>query len=159
MKLTTILLACVVVLGGCATPRSLVVGQSTDADVRAIAGTPTDTRVDRNGDRVYEYATGPEGYETYIVRIGADGKVKEVTQALTEDQLAKVAPGTSTRADVRDLLGQPTYENDYLGIPTWSWRFAMYGVRPGFLVVTFNPDGTVRDKIAIQDLSGDGRDQ
>lgn len=159
MKLTTVLLACIVLLGGCASPRSLVVGQSTDADVRAVAGTPTDTRVDRNGDRVYEYATGREGYATYIVRIGPDGKVKEVTQALTEDQLAKVAPGKTTREEVRDLLGRPTFEEVYLGIPSWSWRFAKDGVRPGFIVVTFNPDGTVRDKIAIVDFSGDGRDQ
>lgn len=159
MRLTAVLLACIALLGGCSSPRSLVVGQSTDAEVRAIAGTPTDTRVDRNGDRVYEYATGPEGYLTYIVRIGADGKVKEVAQVLTEDQLAKVVPGKSTRMDVRDLLGRPTFEDVYLGVPAWSWRFAMNGVRPGFIVVTFNADGTVRDKIAIADFSGDSRDQ
>jgi len=93
------------------------------------------------------------------VRFGGDGKVKAVTQVLTEEQLAKVVPGKMTKAEVRDLLGRPTFENIYLGVPAWSWRFAMYGVRPGFIVVTFNPDDTVRDKIAIVDLSGDSRDQ
>lgn len=160
MKLSAILvcLSCIGVLSGCANPRLLVVGQSTEADVRARMGNPTDTRVDRNGDRLWEYATGPEGVETHRVRIGADGKVKEVTQLLGEDQLAKVVPGKMTKAEVRDLLGRPSDETIYRTGLTWSWRFLRGGVSPGYLVVTFNPDGTVKDKIAIIDLSGDSRD-
>lgn len=160
MKLSTILvcLSCIGLLGGCANPRSLVVGQSTEADARARVGKPTDTRVDRNGDQLWEYASGPEGLETYLVRIGADGKVKEVTQLLTEDQLAKVVPGKMTKADVRDLLGRPSDEATYSVGLTWSWRFKRDGVQPGYLVVSFNPDGTVKDKIVIIDPSGDSRD-
>jgi len=157
MKLAAALmmLSFAALLGGCSAPRSLVAGQSTEADVRARAGTPTDTRVDRNGDKLWEYATGPEGVETYLVRIGTDGKVKEVTQLLTEAQLAKVVPGTMTRADVRGLLGRPSDESTYRSGLTWSWRFLRAGAQPGYLVVTFNPDGTVKDKIAIIDPSGD----
>lgn len=160
MKLSTILvcLSCIGLLGGCANPRSLVVGHSTEADVRAQVGKPTDTRVDRNGDQLWEYAGGPEGFETYLVRIGTEGKVKEVTQLLAEDQLAKVVPGKMTKADVRDLLGRPSYEETYLTGLTWSWRFLRVGVQPGYLVVTFNPDSTVKDKIVIIDMSGDSRE-
>lgn len=150
-----VLLSCIGLIGGCANPRSLVPGQSTEADVRARAGTPTDTRVDRNGDKLWEYATGPEGLETYLVRIGADGKVKEVTQVLTEDQLDKVVPGRMTKADVRSLLGRPSDETNYRTGLTWSWRFRRSGVQPGYMVVTFNPDDTVKDKIVIIDPSGD----
>jgi len=159
LSLTLILLSCIGLIGGCSTPRSLVVGQSTEADVRARAGTPTDTRTDRNGNRVYEYATGPEGYETYIVRVGTDGKVKEVAQVLTEDRLEKVVPGKTTKAEVRDQFGRPTFEHVYHSGPTWSWRFLFGGLRPGHLVVTFNPDDTVKDRIAIVDLFGEGRDK
>ena len=157
MKLLTILicLSCIGLLAGCANPRSLVVGQSTEADVRARVGKPTDTRVDRNGDQLWEYASGPEGIETYLVRIGADGKVKEVTQLLVEDQFAKVVPGKMTKAEVRDLLGRPSDETTYRSGLTWSWRIHRGGVAPGYMVVTFNPDGTVRDKIIIIDPSGD----
>jgi outer membrane protein assembly factor BamE (lipoprotein component of BamABCDE complex) len=157
MKLSAILvcLSCIGVLGGCANPRLLVVGQSTEADVRARLGNPTDTRVDRNGDRLWDYASGPEGVETHRVRIGADGKVKEVTQLLREDQLEKVVPGKMTQADVRDLLGRPSDESTYSVGLTWSWRFKRVGVQPGYLVVSFNPDGTVKDKIVIIDPSGD----
>jgi len=81
---TLVLLSCIGLLGGCANPNSLIVGQSTRADVQARVGTPTETRVDSNGDQLWDYATGPEGIETHRVRIGADGKVKVVTQLLTE---------------------------------------------------------------------------
>lgn len=160
MKLSTIMvcLSCIGLLGGCANPRSLVVGQSTETDVCARMGPPTDIRVDRDGDRIWEYATGPEGFFTYMVRIGADGRVKEVNQILTEEQLAKVVPGKMTKADVRQLLGRPSDESTYSAGLTWSWRFARVGVQPGYMVVSFNPDGTVRDKIVIIDPSGDSRD-
>jgi hypothetical protein len=155
---TLVLLSGIGLLGGCAYPGSLVVGQSTATDARARMGTPTDTRVDRNGDQIWDYATGPEGFETYRVRIGADGKVKEVTQLLNEDQLAKIVPGTMTTSDVRELLGRPAEEMTYGAGLTWSWRFKRTGVQPGFIVVSFNPDGTVRDRIVIIDPSGDSRD-
>jgi len=152
---TLVFLSCVGLLAGCANPRFLVVGQSTITDVRARMGTPTDTRVDRNGDQLWDYATGPEGFETHRVRIGADGKVKEVTQPLTEDQFARVVPGTMAKSDVRELLGPPSDETTYGAGLTWSWRFKRIGVQPGYMVVSFNPDGTVKDKIVIIDPSGD----
>ena len=158
LSATLVLLSCIGLLAGCANPRSLVVGQSMEADARARLGSPTETRVDRNGDRLWEYATGPEGVETYVVRFGADGKVKEVTQLLTDDQLAKVVPGKTTRSEVKELLGRPADEAIYPVGMTWWWRYLRNGISPGYLVVSFNPDGTVRDRIAIIDPSGDSRD-
>ena len=152
---TPVLLSCIALFGGCASPHSLVPGQSTAADVRARMGSPTDTRMGRDGDQFLEYATGPEGFETRIVRIGADGKVKEVSQILTEEQLEKIVPGKSTKAEVRQLLGRPADETTYRTGLTWSWRFRRVGVQPGYMVVSFNPDDTVKDKIVIIDPSGD----
>lgn len=160
MKLSTMLImaSCIGLLAGCMNPRALVPGQSTEADVSARMGKPTDTSVDRNGDRLWEYATGPMGHETYLVRIGADGRVKDVTQLLTEEQLAKVVPGKTRKSEVRSLLGRPSEENLLPVGLTWSWFFYRDGVQPGWLVVSFNPDDTVRDKIAIVETSGDSRD-
>jgi hypothetical protein len=157
MKLATtlLMLSFAALLGGCSGPRSLVAGQSTEVDVRARMGAPKDTRVDSNGDQIWEYPTGPEGVTTYVVRMGADRKVKEVTQLLTEEQLKKVVVGKSTKADVRQLLGRPAEETVYYIGQTWYWRFLMGGTQPGYLVVTFNPDGTVSSKIAIIDMPGD----
>src|SRR5262245_6188467 len=142
-------------LAGCAGPRSLVPGQSTEADVRSRLGAPKDTRTEPNGDLVWEYPTGPEGFTTYAVRMGADGKVKEVTQLVTEEQLEKVVVGKSTRDDVRRILGRPALETVYHVGPTWYWRHLKGGTQPGNLVVTFNPDGTVATKISIIDMPGD----
>jgi hypothetical protein len=157
--MTLALVMCVALLEGCASPRSLVVGQSTEADVRARMGAPTDTRVEPNGDRIWEYVRGPYGYETHMVRIGSDGKVKEVAQLLSEEQLAKVIPGQSTRSDTRKLLGRPAFEHQYIVGETWSWRHHMDGIQPGWIVVTFNPEGTVRDRYVVIDPPGDGRDK
>ena len=155
MRLATIsaVLLSISVLAGCASPRSFAPGASI-VDVRARAGTPTDIRFDRNGDELWEYATGPEGTETYLVRVGLDGKVKEVTQLLTDEQLMKIVPGTMTKADVKHLLGQPS-DQTFTGAGTvWSWRFKRGGVQPGYLTVRFNPDNTVMERIAIIDATG-----
>ena len=151
---TLVLLLAIAALAGCAGPRAMVPGQSTVVDMRARVGTPTDIRFDRNGDELWEYATGPMGYETYLVRIGTDGKVKEVTQILTEDQMMKVVPGTMTKADARNLLGRPSDQTFTASGTVWSWRFMKFGVQPGFLTVRFNPDNTVMDRIVILDPSG-----
>jgi len=159
MKLSTTLalLFSAVLLASCANPRILVPNQSTIVEMRAKVGTPTDIRFDRNGDELWEYAQGPAGHETYLVRVGLDQKVKEVTQILTDEQLAKVVPGTMTKADVRNLLGRPS-DQTFTGAGTvWSWRFHRTGIQPGYLLVTFNPDNTVKERIAIIDPSGGDR--
>jgi hypothetical protein len=143
----------IAVLAGCASPRAFAPGSSI-VDVRARVGTPTDIRFDRNGDELWEYAQGPEGTETYLVRVGADGKVKQVAQILTDDQLMKIVPGTMTKADARNLLGRPS-DQTFTGAGTvWSWRFKRNGVQPGYLTVRFNPDNTVMERIAIIDPTG-----
>ena len=158
MKLWKTLSALLVIatLAGCASPRSFAPGSSI-VDMRARAGTPTDIRFDRNGDELWEYAQGPVGTETYLVRVGLDGKVKDVTQLLTDDQLMTIVPGTMTKADVRHVLGRPSDES-FTGAGTvWSWRFLRYGVQPGWLTVRFNPDNTVMERIAVIDMSGGER--
>ena len=154
---TLVLLLSIAALAGCAGPRAMVPGQSTIVEMRAKVGTPTDIRFDRNGDELWEYATGPMGYETYLVRIGTDGKVKEVTQILTEDQMMKLVPGTMTKADARNLLGRPSDQTFTASGTVWSWRFMKFGVQPGYLTVRFNPDNTVMDRIVILDPSGGTR--
>jgi hypothetical protein len=154
---TLVLLLSIAALAGCVGPRAMVPGQSTIVEMRAKVGTPTDIRFDRNGDELWEYATGPMGYETYLVRIGTDGKVKEVTQILTEDQMLKLVPGTMTKADARNLLGRPSDQTFTASGTVWSWRFMKFGVQPGYLTVRFNPDNTVMDRIVILDPSGGTR--
>jgi len=151
--IVTLLLVSAATLAGCASPRSFNPGASL-VDVLAKAGPPTDIRFDRNGDELWEYATGPQGVETYLVRAGADRRVKDVTQLLTDEQLQKVVPGTMTKADVRHILGKPSEQTFAAAGTVWSWRFRRDGVQPGFLTVRFNPDNTVFERIAIIEPSG-----
>jgi hypothetical protein len=155
MRISTIFAAVVstALLAGCVSPTSFAPGSSV-VDVLARAGPPTDIRFDRNGDELWEYATGPQGTETYLVRSGSDRRVKEVTQLLTDDQLMKIVPGTMTKADVRHLLGRPSEQMFTAAGTVWSWRFKRYGVQPGHLTVRFNPDNTVMERIAIIDATG-----
>jgi hypothetical protein len=146
-------------LAGCGTPGGLAPQQSRNVDVRAALGNPTDVRFDRNGEELWEYARGPGGYETHLVRFGADGRVKEVTQILTQERLMSVTPGTTTKPEVRHLLGRPS-ETSYPGTgEAWSWRYNFGGSQLGHLVVTFNPDNTVKERMTIRDASSGDRDK
>ena len=158
MRLTTILtvLLSIAVLTGCASPAAFAPGSSV-VDVLAKAGPPTDIRFDRNGEELWEYATGPQGTETYLVRSGSDKKVKDVSQLLTDDQLMKIVPGKMTKADVRSLLGRPSIQTFSGAGTVWSWRFKRDGAQPGWLTVRFNHDDTVFERIAIIDPTGGGR--
>jgi len=158
MKLSNevLLLLVVSLLAACAGPRSLVPTQSTLAEVRASMGSPTDIRFDRNGEELWEYASGPMGTETYLIRAGRDGRVKAVTQLLTEAQFGKIQPGQSDKVAVRELLGRPSDESFLYNGTSWSWRVDL---RPqtGQFVVHFDPNDIVLDKIILFDIT-DGND-
>lgn len=154
---TLMMLSFAALLGSCGGARSLVPGQSTEADVRAQMGAPKETRAD-GADQVWEYPTGPEGLTNYAVRLGPDKRVKSVTQLVSEEQLEKVVVGKSSKTEVRQLLGRPAEETVYYVGPTWYWRFMRNGISPGFLVVTFDQSGTATSKIAIIDMPGDKLD-
>jgi hypothetical protein len=153
---STLVLA--LLLSGCAMPGSIA-PQSTNVEVRASLGNPTDVRFDRNGEELWEYALGPGGYETHLVRIGRDGRVKEVTQLLTQERLMSLTPGTSTKPQVRDVLGRPS-EVSYPGTgEAWSWRFNLGGAQLGYLVAGFGPDGILRERMVVMDGPSGGRDK
>lgn len=154
---TLILLHLVFLLAACAGPRSVAPGQSTLSAVHASLGSPTDIRFDQNGDELWEYATGPMGTETYLVRAGQDGRVKSVTQLLTEAQFGKIVPGQMTKADVRRLLGRPSDQAFLYNGTSWSW-YADLKPQIGYFVVHFDPNDVVLDKIFILDESLDDGD-
>lgn len=155
MPKTLSLLLLASVLAGCASPSSFTPQQSTITDVRAGMGSPTDIRFDRNRDELWEYATGPKGTETYLFRFGKDGRVKAVTQLLTEEQFGKIVPKQTTKAGTRDLLGRPSDESFLRNGTSWSWRVRV-GARDGYFVVRFSPDNVVLDKIVLFDTSRGG---
>lgn len=151
------LLGLTMMLAACAGARGIVPAQSTLSEVRTSLGSPTDIRFDRNGDELWEYARGPMGTETYRVRAGKDGRVKSVTQLLTEAQFAKIVPGQMNKADVRHLLGRPSDQAFLYNGTSWTWRVDLKP-QTGHFVVHFDSNDVVLDKIIIFDVI-DGPDR
>lgn len=136
-------------LCACATKPRLVPGQSTEADVRAAMGEPTEVRVLPDGDRVLWYARPvPDtayGSERVAATLAPDGKLRSVEQRLAPEYIAKVLPGQSKASDVRDLIGPPIRAYARVGKPGEVWEYELQGFqRPVTLYVEFSPDQVVQ---------------
>jgi hypothetical protein len=112
-------------LGGCATfvnPARLAPG-STPAEVRQIYGAPTGEYTIAGGTR-YEYATGPFGKFTWMVDFGADGRLREVRQVLTEARFNAVQAGIDASA-LRSALGRPSevWRIGRMKQDVWRYRY------------------------------------
>jgi len=145
-------------LAGCAGPGSVVPQQTTIAEVRARMGTPTDIRFDRNGEELWEYARGPAGTETYLIRFDKDGRVRSITQLLTQEQFARIVPNKTTKAQARELLGRPSDQSFLRTGTAWSWR-VLVGPQLGYFVVRFNRADIVEEAMLLIDISPDDRDR
>src|SRR5690242_5694439 len=108
--------------GGCASVGSISAGKSSMADVRSTLGRPGDIRWSADGREVWEYATGPEGDETYVITFNAAGTVLSVRQALNAESINALAVGRTTKAQVRDLLGVPGDAYTIGTAEVWEWR-------------------------------------
>lgn len=112
-------------LGACdfIAQKTLVAGESTEADVRRWMGQPDLVWEEEDGSRVLEYPRGPMGMETYFVSIGADGRYREIRQVLTPENFGQLKPGMD-RDQVRQILGRPgeTARFSLSKEEVWSWR-------------------------------------
>jgi hypothetical protein len=145
-------------LAACGGIHSVVPQQSTLPEVRDRMGVPTDIRFDAHGDELWEYATGPMGHHTWLVRAGLDGRVLDVSQLITQVQFAKIARGSSTKAQVRDLMGKPSEVQYFNGEAVWSWRMEI-SPQQGYYSVRFDRNGIATETLVIMDASRDSRDR
>jgi hypothetical protein len=119
-------------------------GQSTEEDLRRQAGKPEIVWEEDDGGRRLEYPRGPEGTTTWMVTIGADGKVSKIEQVLTADNFARVRVGMS-KDQIRRLLGKPTKVEAFAlkKEEVWGYRWMETSTDKAFFNVHFNADGTV----------------
>ena len=147
-----------VLLPGCASydGSSLVPGTATAADVEALMGPPATRVAKPDGSSVLYYPRGPAGRDSYAVLLGSNGRLQAVEQRLTDANLAKIVPGSSTAAQVRELLGpQPTTSSlTRLQRDVWEYRMGD-GSTPYILWVQFSADGIVREVIKMKDPAED----
>jgi hypothetical protein len=141
-------------LSGCVAYGGFVPGVSTMNDVRSRSGRPTEVRFSPGGDEIWEYATGPQGYETYVVVFDDNGVVRSDVQVLTEDNIKRLVAGKTTRAEVRELLGRPGDAYVFGDSEAWEWRFKPVGFAAETLVVSFGKDGIVTKVDRVMDAVG-----
>jgi hypothetical protein len=119
------LLPLVALLAACATPGfTPLKGGMSEAEVVKAWGPPTARHALPAGTRL-EWATGPEGLETWMVDLDAAGKAVLWRQVLSYANLRAVQgqlPGLSTQ-ELLAALGRPGHQRpDRNGGEVWSWR-------------------------------------
>lgn len=134
------------IFAGCATfgTAPVTVGEPEQA-VIAKLGNPTH-RYQDGKDHLLEYAHGPWGQQTYIARIGADGKLVSYEQVLTTQKFASIKVGQATKDDVLRTIGAPS-ETTYLTLSqleVWSYPYKESNTWDSMMHVHFDNAGIVR---------------
>lgn len=142
--MTRAIAAAIVLLAvGCAGygGRGLEPGASAD-HVRGVMGAPQRVWDDPGGGSSWEYARGPAGQQTFMVRLDASGRLLKIDQVLQDEFFAKIRQGMS-RADVERTLGRP-YRKDRFPVKkedVWTWRYLEYNFRNMCFYAHFEIDG------------------
>jgi len=150
----------VAIAAGCASysGSNLVPGKSTAAEVEATMGNPADRIGAPGGDSVWYYPRGLTARQTFAVRLGADGVVREVSQVRTLENIAKLQIGRSTPDDVRAVLGPPDKIWPMRRIERDVWEYTMYeDTRAIIVYVQIDPAGRVREVFQVRDPFYDSR--
>lgn len=137
----------------------LAPGTSRLADVQALMGPPAMHWQDADGSVQLAYPRGPFGLETYMVKLGPDGRLQSIANVLDEDTFRQVRAGLSKEQVLR-LIGPPDAgrtayfkARDELA---WDWRFReVYGNPARFIVLFDATRGTVRSTLILPEYIGD----
>jgi hypothetical protein len=141
-------------LAGCAgyEGRGLVPGVSTAADVEALMGPAAERRKGLDGETVLWFPRLPYGRASYAARIAPDGKLMDIEQRLTEENLVRLEKGKMTAEDVRDLFGPPNKVNQFPRMQREIWTYQMPAVTEWkVLFVQFSPDRVLREYYYMDD--------
>src|SRR5450830_982819 len=128
-------------------------GISTEAEVRGVMGQPDSVR-EAGGVRTLEYPKGPQGVRTWMFQIGADGKLSDYQQVLTDDNFGKIHKGM-TREQVRNLLGRPRTVVPFARKKeeVWDWKY-LHVHEERLFNVHFDMDTGKVVRMSISEISG-----
>lgn len=127
-------------------------------DVQAVMGTPAMRWQDADGSVQLAYPRGPLGRQTFMVKLGPDGRLESVVNALDSGNLGRIRSGM-TKDEVLRVVGPPDYSRtvyfearDELA---WDWRVCSdYGLSARFNVLFDNSSGTVRSTMTQPEYFG-----
>ena len=154
MKTTIVALVAVLALPGCAGfgGASLEPGKSTEAEVVARMGQPSDVRPRAEGGKSLYFSRLPFGREIFKATIGPDGTLRGIDQTLTEANIQKLRAKV-TKEDVRELIGPPyrTSREPRTAWETWEYPWTNTFRGPRVLWVSFSDDGVARQVVEQHD--------
>lgn len=126
-------------------------GVTSEAEVRAAMGAPAMQWELADGGRQLAYPRGPAAFHTFMVFVGADGRLQRTVNVMDEAAFARVQP-EMTQAEVLQLLGPPQPQwtayfpaRDEL---VWEWRYCdAWGEAARFDVLFDGTRKTVRSTL------------
>lgn len=124
-------------------------GRSTEADVRRLLGDPARAYPAADGSRQLAFPSGPEGTQTHMAYLAADGRLVRMEQVLNEDQFGRISPGTTRAEEVERLVGPPWRMQDFPNKQAVAWDYVFRDTWD-YLVdfsVMVGRDGVVTEKV------------
>lgn len=133
-------------------------GEARLEQVQAIMGPPALRWQDADGSVQLAYPRGPAGLDTYMVKLGPDGRLQSIANVLDEQSFARIRAGM-TKDEVLRLIGPPDHSRsayfkarDELA---WEWRFReVYGNPARFAVLFDATAGSVRSTLILPEYYG-----
>lgn len=158
---TALSAALLTLLAACATPESLRPGMSVD-EVRTALGRPTADLALPDGRRL-QYSGQPYLQSVWNADFDRDGRLRGVTQMMTDEAFLRLQAGRDTQADVLRDYGPPAdaFEYRLQNETAFMYRYLTWGGFKAAMFVYFDRAGVVKrtetglDPWAIQ---GSGRD-
>ena len=144
-------LAAAACVAGCGGFAAVSPGDSEVA-VGEKVGRPVTVWKNPDGSELWQYPQGFYATQTFVIAMGADRRVEEIHQVLSEPYFSRVQAGMS-RDDVYRLLGKPReiWEFPARDEETWTWRYL--DINYMFFNVLFDRSaGTVRSTQRLQEI-------
>jgi len=116
-----------------------------ESSVITKLGRPTHTYRDGNS-QLLEYMRGPAGQQTWMARIGPDGKLNSYRQVLTVENFATIKVDIATKDDVLRTIGAPgsTSFLPLRNLEVWSYAYKEAEVWNSLMHVHIDRSGIVR---------------
>jgi outer membrane protein assembly factor BamE (lipoprotein component of BamABCDE complex) len=158
MKFLFAAFAAALLLAGCASydGRGLVPGKSTEAEVVALMGKPAQTLQAPGGGKLLYFSRLPFGRVIYKASIGADGTLRSLEQTLTPANISRIAVNSTSKDQLRELLGPPYRITRAPFKPYDVWDYWWRNVEDlRRLWVSFSDDGVAREVEDTHDFEAD----
>ena len=144
-------------LGACASysGAGLVPGTARLEDVQALMGPPALHWQDADGSVQLAYPRGPAGFDTYMVRLGPDGRLQSIANVLDERSFARIHAGLTQDEVLRLIVPPDAKRSAYFAARdelAWDWRFRDVYFEAARFVVLFDASaGTVRSTLILRE--------